>query len=80
MSRLLTVAQAIKAKGLKIIRGGAYKPRTSPYDFQGLGFEGLKILKRVSDETGFAVITEIVTPVTFRRSTRLYRCDPDRCT
>lgn len=56
------VAESIKAKGLKLIRGGAYKPRTSPYDFQGLGLEGLKILKRVSDEYGLAVVTEIVTP------------------
>jgi len=45
-----------------MIRGGAYKPRTSPYDFQGLGLEGLQILKRVSQEYGLGVITEIVTP------------------
>lgn len=44
------------------MRGGAYKPRTSPYDFQGLGVEGLKILKRVADEFDLAVISEIVTP------------------
>ena len=50
--QVLAVAQAIKAKGLTMIRGGAYKPRTSPYDFQGLGLEGLKILKRVANETG----------------------------
>ena len=56
------VAASIKAKGLKFIRGGAYKPRTSPYDFQGLGLEGLKILKRISEEYGLAVVTEIVTP------------------
>lgn len=56
------VAQSIQAKGLKMIRGGAYKPRTSPYDFQGLGLEGLKILKQVADEEGLAVVTEIVTP------------------
>ncbi|MFY3792227.1 bifunctional 3-deoxy-7-phosphoheptulonate synthase/chorismate mutase [Ureibacillus sp. MALMAid1270] len=56
------VAESISAKGLKFIRGGAYKPRTSPYDFQGLGLDGLKILKRVSEECGLAVVTEIVTP------------------
>lgn len=56
------VAQSIKAKGLTMIRGGAYKPRTSPYDFQGLGLEGLKILRRVADEEGLQVVTEIVTP------------------
>ncbi|HLS66707.1 MAG TPA: bifunctional 3-deoxy-7-phosphoheptulonate synthase/chorismate mutase [Pseudogracilibacillus sp.] len=56
------VADAVKEKGLKFLRGGAYKPRTSPYDFQGLGLEGLKILKRVADEYDLAVISEIVTP------------------
>ncbi|MFJ7645978.1 bifunctional 3-deoxy-7-phosphoheptulonate synthase/chorismate mutase [Lysinibacillus sp. NPDC097279] len=60
--QVAAVAASIKAKGEKLIRGGAYKPRTSPYDFQGLGLEGLKILKRVSDEFGLGVITEIVTP------------------
>jgi 3-deoxy-7-phosphoheptulonate synthase / chorismate mutase len=56
------VAQAIQQKGLKLIRGGAFKPRTSPYDFQGLGVEGLKILKRIGDEFNLGVVTEIVTP------------------
>lgn len=60
--QVAAVAASIKAKGLKLIRGGAYKPRTSPYDFQGLGLDGLKILKRVSEEYGLSVITEIVTP------------------
>ncbi|MCM3757500.1 bifunctional 3-deoxy-7-phosphoheptulonate synthase/chorismate mutase [Sporosarcina aquimarina] len=60
--QVLAVAQSIKAKGLTMMRGGAYKPRTSPYDFQGLGLEGLKILKRVSDETGLSIVTEIITP------------------
>ncbi|OZI12854.1 bifunctional 3-deoxy-7-phosphoheptulonate synthase/chorismate mutase [Bacillus sp. FJAT-42315] len=56
------VAQSIKDKGLKLIRGGAFKPRTSPYDFQGLGVEGLKILKKVADEFDLAVVSEIVNP------------------
>ena len=56
------VAKVIQGKGLKFIRGGAYKPRTSPYDFQGLGLEGMKILKRIGDEFGLAVISEIVNP------------------
>jgi 3-deoxy-7-phosphoheptulonate synthase / chorismate mutase len=56
------VAKAMKKQGLKLLRGGAYKPRTSPYDFQGLGLEGLKILKRVADEYDLAVISEIVNP------------------
>jgi len=59
--QLATVAKAMKEKGLKLLRGGAYKPRTSPYDFQGLGLEGLKILKRVADEYDMAVISEIVS-------------------
>ncbi|MDL4839375.1 bifunctional 3-deoxy-7-phosphoheptulonate synthase/chorismate mutase [Aquibacillus rhizosphaerae] len=56
------VAAEIKKKGLKLLRGGAFKPRTSPYDFQGLGFEGLKILKQVADEYDLAVVSEIVNP------------------
>lgn len=60
--QVATVAKAMKEKGLKLLRGGAYKPRTSPYDFQGLGVEGLKILKRVANEYDMAVISEIVNP------------------
>ncbi|ANU16819.1 bifunctional 3-deoxy-7-phosphoheptulonate synthase/chorismate mutase [Planococcus maritimus] len=56
------VAQAISDKGLKLIRGGAYKPRTSPYDFQGLGLEGLKMLKKAADQYKLGVVSEIVTP------------------
>jgi 3-deoxy-7-phosphoheptulonate synthase / chorismate mutase len=56
------VAQAVTDNGLRILRGGAFKPRTSPYDFQGLGIEGLKILKKVADEFNCAVISEIVHP------------------
>lgn len=57
------VAKAVKRRGGKLLRGGAFKPRTSPYDFQGLGIEGLKILKRVADEQDMAVISEIVNPM-----------------
>ncbi|RPF55326.1 bifunctional 3-deoxy-7-phosphoheptulonate synthase/chorismate mutase [Aquisalibacillus elongatus] len=56
------VAKSIKAQGLSLLRGGAFKPRTSPYDFQGLGIEGLKILKQVGDEHGLKVVSEIVNP------------------
>lgn len=56
------VAKAMKAQGLKLLRGGAFKPRTSPYDFQGLGIEGLQILKRVADEYDMVAISEIVRP------------------
>ncbi|QZT35057.1 bifunctional 3-deoxy-7-phosphoheptulonate synthase/chorismate mutase [Caldalkalibacillus thermarum TA2.A1] len=56
------VALNHKRQGLKLLRGGAFKPRTSPYDFQGLGIEGLKILKRIAGEFDLAVISEIVSP------------------
>ena len=56
------VAKAVKEKGLNLLRGGAFKPRTSPYDFQGLGVEGLQILKRVADEYDLAIVSEIVNP------------------
>ncbi|TMW71752.1 bifunctional 3-deoxy-7-phosphoheptulonate synthase/chorismate mutase [Alteribacter natronophilus] len=57
-----TVAAALKKQGVKFLRGGAFKPRTSPYDFQGLGEEGLKILRKAADKHGLAVISEIVNP------------------
>lgn len=60
--QVAAVAKRVKEKGLKLLRGGAYKPRTSPYDFQGLGLEGLKILKQIADEFQLGVISEIVTP------------------
>ena len=53
-------AQAVKACGAKFLRGGAFKPRTSPYDFQGLGKEGLKLLRKVADEFDLRVVTEII--------------------
>lgn len=67
--QVAAVAEAVKAKGLTLLRGGAYKPRTSPYDFQGLGLEGLKILKRISEEYGLAVISEIVSPADVEMAT-----------
>lgn len=56
------VAENHAKRGLRTLRGGAYKPRTSPYDFQGLGEEGLQILKRIGDEFNLVTISEIVTP------------------
>ena len=58
--QLLLVAKQMKSAGGKILRGGAFKPRTSPYSFQGLGKEGLKILKEVSEEVGLPTITEVM--------------------
>ena len=54
----LTIADKVKAAGARIFRGGAYKPRTSPYSHQGLGKAGLKILKKVREETGLLTVTE----------------------
>lgn len=58
LEQCMTVARAAKAAGATIFRGGAYKPRTSPYSFQGLGLEGLQILAAVRDETGLPICTE----------------------
>ncbi|MGH9681679.1 MAG: 3-deoxy-7-phosphoheptulonate synthase, partial [Candidatus Acidiferrales bacterium] len=58
--QLMETALGVKAAGAHILRGGAYKPRTSPYDFQGLGLEGLKILKEASKETGLPIVTEVM--------------------
>ncbi len=54
----LTIAQGVKTQGARIFRGGAFKPRTSPYSFQGLGEEGLKILAKVREQTGLYIVTE----------------------
>jgi 3-deoxy-7-phosphoheptulonate synthase len=56
------IAGAVKAAGANILRGGAFKPRTSPYSFQGLGEEGLKILRAVGDKHGLPVVTEVMDP------------------
>ena len=57
---LLRIAKEVKKSGATFLRGGAFKPRTSPYSFQGLGEEGLKYLREVGDETGLLVVTEIM--------------------
>ncbi|WP_077321387.1 bifunctional 3-deoxy-7-phosphoheptulonate synthase/chorismate mutase [Virgibacillus proomii] len=60
--QVAAVAKAVKENGVKLLRGGAFKPRTSPYDFQGLGVEGLEILKKAAKEHDLAVVSEIVNP------------------
>ncbi len=60
--QLETVGSALKKVGLTVLRGGAFKPRTSPYSFQGLGEDGLKIMKDVADEMGLVTISEIMSP------------------
>lgn len=56
----LTIASLVKQYGAQVFRGGAFKPRTSPYSFQGLGEDGLKILEKVREETGLLIITEAI--------------------
>jgi len=60
--QLLATARAIKAAGATVLRGGAFKPRTSPYQFRGLGESGLKILAEVGEETQLPIITEVMAP------------------
>lgn len=58
--RTLAIAEAVFKAGARIFRAGAYKPRTSPYDFQGMGMDGLKILSRIREKTGLKIVTEVV--------------------
>jgi 3-deoxy-7-phosphoheptulonate synthase len=62
--QILAIAEKVKQAGAKILRGGAFKPRTSPYSFQGLGEEGLKLLKEARNITGLPVTTEVLSPET----------------
>src|SRR5215211_1357139 len=57
---MLETAHVVKDAGAQLLRGGAYKPRTSPYSFQGLGVEGLRLLKEAKDETGLPIVTELM--------------------
>ena len=60
--QVLEIAKAAKASGANLLRGGAFKPRTSPYSFQGLGLEGLDILCKVREEVGLPIVTELMSP------------------
>ena len=62
LDQTLAVAEAVRAAGGRLLRGGAYKPRTNPHSFQGLGREGLTILAEVRRRTGLAVVTEVLDP------------------
>lgn len=61
LEQMLSTAHRVKKAGAHILRGGAYKPRTSPYSFQGLGQKGLEILRYVKNETGLPIVTEVVS-------------------
>ncbi len=58
--QLMETATAVKRSGARLLRGGAYKPRTSPYAFQGLGEEGLKLLAKAREKTGLGIVTEVM--------------------
>ena len=60
--QMISTARAVKAAGATVLRGGAFKPRTSPYSFRGMGLEGLKLLKMAKEETGLPIITEVMAP------------------
>jgi 3-deoxy-7-phosphoheptulonate synthase len=60
--QIIQTAMAVKEAGASLLRGGAYKPRTSPYSFQGLAEDGLKLLKKASEVTGLGVVTEVIDP------------------
>ncbi len=61
-AQIVETARAVKKAGVKILRGGAFKPRTSPYSFQGLEEEGLKLMKLAKEETGLHLVTEVIAP------------------
>ena len=72
-AQIMQTAEAVAAAGAKILRGGAYKPRTSPYDFQGMEEEGLKLLAKAREATGLAVITEVMSRWRRRTGRRIRR-------
>ena len=58
--QMKNAAEGVKAAGVKIMRGGAFKPRTSPYSFQGTGFEGLEMFREAADNAGLPIVTELL--------------------
>ena len=61
-AQILATAHAVKASGADMLRGGAFKPRTSPYSFQGLGLKGLQLLEKARNETGLPIVSEVIDP------------------
>ena len=66
-SQMLAIARLVAEAGADMLRGGVFKPRTSPYDFQGLGWEGLAYLREAGDKTGLPIVTEVVDPADIGR-------------
>jgi 3-deoxy-7-phosphoheptulonate synthase len=60
-SQILAIAHHVRSAGARVLRGGAFKPRSSPYSFQGLGLEGLKLLAKAREESGLAIVTEVMS-------------------
>src|SRR5207237_4405240 len=60
-TQIMETAEGVAAAGARVLRGGAFKPRTSPYDFQGMAEEGLKLLRKAREATGLAIITEVMS-------------------
>ena len=60
--QIIEVAEDVKASGAALLRGGAFKPRTSPYSFQGMGTDGLELLLEAKEATGLPIVTEIMSP------------------
>jgi 3-deoxy-7-phosphoheptulonate synthase len=73
-SQILDAARKVKDAGGHVLRGGAFKPRTNPYSFQGLGEEGLKLLAAAREETGLPIVTEVVTPAEVELVSRYADC------
>ena len=76
--QIMEIAKSVKESGASMLRGGAYKPRTSPYAFQGLGVEGLKLLAKARELTGLPIVTEILDPHDLDAVCRIRRHAPDR--
>ena len=68
--QMVSTAKAVKAAGAHILRGGAFKPRSSPYSFRGMGIEGLELLKTAKQETGLPIITGFWLPIAWRSPKR----------
>ena len=75
---MLDAAHAVKEAGAQLLRGGAYKPRTSPYSFQGLGEEGLRLLAEAKEATGMPIVTELMDVRDLDAGARGGRRDPAR--
>jgi 3-deoxy-7-phosphoheptulonate synthase len=79
--QVMSVAKAVKASGAKLLRGGAFKPRTSPYDFQGLKADGIELLLEAKRETGLPIVSEImkINDIELFRTWTLYRWALETC-